>query len=153
MSRSILRRAGLVLTAAVVAAALLATSASAAPSGGTADGASGNAQPLAKFAKPTSIRFEAVYNAEGYYGPVKCVGHRQTNEKKYPGSRDREHCRSTSGKPLLTVAPGEHRGFGEWFPNSSGWSSDYDGKAAEKQEYTVNSNGMAFNTVVYYPAA
>ena len=153
MPRSILRRVGIALTAAVVVAALLATSASAAPSGGSGGGAGAKAQAFAKFAPKTSIRFEAEYNAEGYYGPVKCVGHRQTNEKLYPGSRDVERCKSTTGKPLLTVAPGEHRGFGEWFPNSSGWNSDYDGAAAEKQEYTVSGSGRSFKTVVYYPAA
>ncbi|HYM54227.1 MAG TPA: hypothetical protein VES97_02610, partial [Solirubrobacteraceae bacterium] len=107
----------------------------------------------------TSIPFETEYNAEGYYGAVKCKGKHQTNERKgYPGNeteggRDVERCKSTTGKPLVGLTPGETVTLGGWFPGSSGWASDYNGQAASGIEYTVSGAGKSFRLVAYYPFA
>ena len=108
----------------------------------------------------TSVFFEVEYNAEGYYGPVKCRGHHQTNAKLgYPGNateggRDVETCKSTTGLPLIGLAPLETVALGTgWFPNSSGWASDYDGQGASAIEYKVNATAKSFKLKAYYPFA
>lgn len=131
---------------AAIAAMCITASASAAPTaGGTGAGV---AQVKKLSAEPrTSIPFTVEYDAEGYYGPVKCTGKHQTNPRKYTGSRDVEKCESTS-PPLLTVVGHE---VGEWFPGSSGWASDYNGAAASSASYKVNAKATKFKIVAYYP--
>ena len=95
-----------------------------------------------------------------WYGPVSCTGKHETNEKKgYPGTetsggKDVEKCKSTTGKPLELVTPGEHvaLGTGE-FPGASGWSSDdpaLAGLESKDIEYTVAANGKSFKLVAIY---
>ncbi len=128
-------------------AAMSTATASAAPTPGGAADSAPRAQVKALTSAATSIPFTAEYDAEAYYGPVRCTGKHEVNPKAYPGlSRDVERCTSTS-PPLLTVVAGE---MGEWFPSASGWDSDYDGAAAFQASYTVNSKARAFKIVAYY---
>ncbi len=152
--------------AAIAVAAIAAGTASASPSSTVSpkSAVSNLVGPLSRFAPATSVHFETEYDAEGYYGAVKCKGKHQTNEKKgYPGTapgtlpaeggRDVERCKSTTGKPLVGLAPGETVAQGGWFPGSSGWASDYDGQGASAIEYTVSANAKSFRVVAYYPFA
>jgi hypothetical protein len=136
---------GLVVLTAVAVMSITA-SADALPS--TGGGASAQARVKALGVGRTSVTFTAEYDAEGYYGPVKCWGKHETNPKKYEGSRDVERCESTS-PPLLTVVPGE---IGEWFPGADGWDSDYTGAAASSASYKVNGTASRFKLIAYYPA-
>ncbi len=158
------------LAAALIAAiAMLATTAgtaSASPSSAssTKSALSNQGDPLSRFAANTTVVFETEYDAEGYYGAVKCKIKHQTSEKnEYPGTapgivpaeggRDVERCKSTTGKPLIGLAPGETVALGGWFPGSSGWDSDYDGQAASAIEYTVAASAKTFKVIAYYPFA
>lgn len=155
------------LAAAVIASAvvvaLAAGSASASPVGGsvTPAGSSGVGPLMMKYAKPEHWTFEVEYDAEAYYGAVKCKGKHEVNEKKgYPGTetqggRDVEHCKSTTGKPLVGLTPDETvlLGMGE-FPGSSGWASDDPALGGEQTtdiEYTVSASAKSFKVVAYYP--
>ncbi|MGO9319547.1 MAG: hypothetical protein ACLQBY_01910 [Solirubrobacteraceae bacterium] len=123
-----------------------------------AAGSSG-AGSLSRSVRVPTIAFTAEYDAEGYYGAVKCKGKHETNAGLgYPGTpteggRDVERCKSTTGKRLVGLAPGETVSPGGWFPGSSGWDSDYDSQAATSIEYTVSGNGKSFKLVAYYPFA
>jgi hypothetical protein len=136
---------GLVVLTAVATMSITA-SADAVPSTGRSASAEAQAKTLGT--GRTSVPFTAEYDAEGYYGPVKCSGKHETNPTKYPGSRDVERCESPS-PPLLTVIPGE---VGEWFPGADGWNSDYTGAAASSASYKVNANASRFRIIAYYPA-
>jgi hypothetical protein len=149
------------LLASTAGVAVMAATASAIPTAGAslslkADGLSElSVHPLYPSLK---IAFETEYDAEAYYGAVKCKGKHEADEKAgYPGvekegGRDVEHCKSTTGKPLVGLTPGETVELGKgWFPGSSGWDSDYDGQAASEIEYTVSSTGKSFRLVAYYP--
>jgi hypothetical protein len=164
MSGRIPARAGKLAVALVVSTAVVALTAGAAsarPTGSVAVSqqrvAADGIRPLV-FAPRLTIPFTTEYDAEGYYGAVKCKGKHETDEKGgYPGTeteggRDVEHCKSTTGKPLIGLAPGEEVGLGDgWFPGSSGWNSDYDGQGATKIGYKVSANGMSFKLIAYYP--
>ncbi|MGO9958967.1 MAG: hypothetical protein ACLP50_23880 [Solirubrobacteraceae bacterium] len=153
--------AALVASTAVLAFA--AGSASASPVAGsvTSAGSHGVGPLTMKYAKAEHWTFEVEYDAEAYYGAVKCKGKHEVNEKKgYPGTetqggRDVEHCKSTTGKPLVGLMPGETvlLGMGE-FPGSSGWASDDPALGGEQTtdiEYKVSSNAKSFKVVAYYP--
>jgi hypothetical protein len=135
---------GLILLAAVAAMSITA-SASAAPTTGASHGVTPQIKALGVGA--TSVAFTAEYDAEAYYGSVKCTGKHETNPKKYEGSRDVERCESTV-PPLLTVVGGE---TGEWFPGASGWDSDFNGAAASSASYKVNPKATKFRIIAYYP--
>jgi hypothetical protein len=149
------------LLASTAVTAEMAATASAIPTAGASPSLKANglselsAHPLYPSLK---IAFETEYDAEGYYGAVKCKGKHEADEKVgYPGTateggRDVEHCKSTTGEPLVGLTPGERVELGTgWFPGSSGWDSDYDGQAASKIEYTVSSTGKSFKLIAYYP--
>jgi hypothetical protein len=151
----------LVSTAAV---AVMAASAGATPvaAGAPALRSVGSSQTVAliRAAHVPNVSFATEYNAEGYYGAVKCKGKHETNAALgYPGTeteggRDVERCRSTTGKPLVGLMPDETVELGKgWFPGSSGWNSDYDGQAASEIEYKVSANAKSFKLVAYYPFA
>ncbi len=159
-------RVAAALVAAIAIVATTAGPASASPSSAQSANLvrSNKSGPLSRFAANTSVPFETEYDAEGYYGPVKCKGKHQTSEKDgYPGTapgvlpaeggRDVERCKSTTGAPLIGLAPGEAVALGGWFPGSSGWDSDYDGQAADALEYTVSASAKSFRVVAYYPFA
>jgi len=148
------------LLASTAAVAVMAATASAIPTAGASPAlkASGSGE-LRVLALSPSLKtpFEVEYDAEAYYGAVKCKGKHETNEKHYPGTeteggRDVEHCKSTTGKPLVGLTPGERVELGTgWFPGSSGWDSDWDGQAASEIEYTVSATGKSFKLLAYYP--
>lgn len=149
------------LLASVAVAAVAAGTASASPTGSSHSAASSNARSLSKFAKPEKWEYTFTgLNVGEWYGPVSCKGKHESNEKKgylgteTSGGRDVEKCKSTTGKPLELVAPGEHvaLGAGE-FPGASGWSSDdpaLAGLESKDIEYTVAANGKSFKLVAYY---
>lgn len=151
------------LIASTAGVALMAATASAVPTTGASPSLKlgGSSDVRALVLNPRlAIPFTAEYDAEAYYGAVACKGRHQANEKKdYPGTateggRDVERCKSTTGKPLVGLTPGETVELGKgWFPGSSGWDSDYDSQAASEIEYTVSSTGKSFKLVAYYPFA
>jgi hypothetical protein len=151
------------LIASTAGVALMAATASAVPTTGASPSLKlgGSSDLRALVLNPSlTTPFEAVYDAEAYYGAVKCKGKHEASEKKgYPGTaseggRDVEHCKSTTGKPLVGLVPGESMELGKgWFPGSSGWDSDYNGQAAREIEYTVSSTGKSFKMIAYYPFA
>jgi hypothetical protein len=153
--------AALLASAAVVALAAGTASANPTTGGSLASAGLGGVWPLmTKYAKAEHWKFEVEYDAEAYYGAVKCKGTHQVNEKKgYPGTetqggRDVERCKSTTGKPLVGLAPGETvlLGMGE-FPGSSGWASDDPALGGEQTtdiEYKVSANAKSFKLVAYY---
>jgi hypothetical protein len=145
------------LLASTAGVAVMAATASAIPTAGTSPSLRADALALTP---RLNVPFTAEYDAEAYYGAVKCKGKHEADEKAgYPGvgtegGRDVEHCKSTTGKPLVGLTPGEEVQLGKgWFPGSSGWDSDYDGQAASEIEYTVSMNGKSFKMVAYYPFA
>ncbi len=114
-----------------------------------------------KFAPATKEHFEFNLTEAIFYGPVHCVGNHLTNEKKgYPGvagpggtgGKDIEKCKSTTGKPLIGMAAGEHK-VGPPIEGDPEWGSDWDGNAITTTnfEYTVNPKGTAFKIVAIYP--
>lgn len=156
--------ASLAVAALALSAAFASTAgASPASGGGLAAGPFGKAMT-----KPTStpFEFEITTLAEEWYGPVKCKGHHQTNEKKgYPGTeteggRDVETCKSTTGKPLVGMTPGATEQT--TFTSTSGevvgeWESDYfrevkgiHGVDSSNFKYNVSKNGKSFKIIVYY---
>jgi hypothetical protein len=151
------------LLASTAGVALTAASASAMPTAGASPSlkADGSSAVRALVATPRlKAPFAVEYDAEAYYGAVKCKGTHEANEKAgYPGTeteggRDVEHCKSTTGKPLVGLTPGEKVELGMgWFPGSSGWDSDYDSQAASEIEYAVSKSGKSFKLVAYYPFA
>ncbi len=167
MTQRIHARAGRLAVALLISIAVAASATAAANASPRTGGAgpSLGAGPSFKLralslTKTTNTPFQVSYDAEGYYGAVKCTGHHQANEKKgFPGDeteggRDLEKCVSTTGKPLVGLAPNETVALGAgWFPGSSGWNSDYDGQAATSIQYTVSSNAKSFKLVAYYPFA
>jgi hypothetical protein len=131
--------------AAKLAVALLASTAVVAVAAGTAG------------ATTTKTLFTAAYTYNGTtgggFGAVSCKGTRQVNTKFAKGgwateTRDVENCVSTetSGK-LIALTAGE---TGEWFPGTTGWASDYDGKAAVSAQYKVGPGNHKFHIVAYY---
>lgn len=155
------RRAVLSLFTASTLAALAAGSSVAIAAPGSA-GFTPALRPAALLsAQRSSTAFEVEYDASGYYGAVKCKGHHVINEANYPGNateggRDVEVCKSTTGKPLATLAPGE---VGTEFPGSSEWESDYFSfvKGLDVRttnvSYRVSPNGKTFRLVAVYPFA
>jgi hypothetical protein len=158
-----MHRRTLLVALTVGALAVLGAFASVSTASPTLAGAGTRAtHAAARYTPPTSVGFEAEYDAAAYYGPVKCHGKHQTNEKAgYPGNeteggRDVETCRSTTGKPLTNVTPGE---TGTEFPGSSEWESDYfyfvKGLSVRTTNvsYTVSANGKQFKLAAVYPFA
>ena len=137
---------GLVVLTAVAVMSITATAYAVPSTGGRGGAAAARSKALG--VGRTSVAFTAEYDAEGYYGAVKCSGKHETDPKKYEGSRDVEKCESTS-PPLLTVVPGE---MGEWFPGADGWDSDYNQAAASSASYVVSANAKRFKLIAYYPA-
>jgi len=156
--------------AAGFAAVLLTSSAFLGAAAGTASASPGRgAKPSLEgalsngvhYAKLTSVKFEASYDAENYYGPVRCLGVHQTNEKRgYPGTettggRDVERCTSTTGKPLVNMTPGEE-GHGSFPGPANIWESDYFlfikglSRRTYDMTYKVSANGKSFKLVAYY---
>ena len=140
------------------------SSALAAPTGAGAGDAAVTAAH--RYAKPTRVSFAVEYDASEYYGPVRCHGKHETNERRhYPGTeteggRDVEKCTSTTGGPLVGLTPGAQDQT--MFPNTSGgsvgeWESDYfslvkgiGGVDTSDFSYDVSGNGKSFTIVAYY---
>src|SRR5271165_4911863 len=143
--------------AAGFAAVLLTSSAFLGAAAGTASASPGRG------AKPSleGALSNGVYDAENYYGPVRCLGVHQTNEKRgYPGTettggRDVERCTSTTGKPLVNMTPGEE-GHGSFPGPANIWESDYFlfikglSRRTYDMTYKVSANGKSFKLVAYY---
>ncbi|HSZ13713.1 MAG TPA: hypothetical protein VK790_06735 [Solirubrobacteraceae bacterium] len=154
------RLAATLLASSALAAAVPAVAGAQPAAAGGSVPARSALKSLADSARVPTVPFATEYDAEGYYGAVKCKGKHETNANAgYPGSaseggRDVERCKSTTGMPLIGLAPGETVALGAgWFPGSSGWNSDYDGQAATSIEYVVSANGRSFKLVAYYPFA
>ncbi len=151
--------AGLLAATAVMAVA--AGTASATPSSGGASASASTVGAAMKFAPATKELYTFDWTQPTFYGPVHCTGKHLTNEKKgYPGTagpggtggKDIEKCKSTTGKPLLGMAPGEHK-VGPPIEGEGLWGSDWDGNAITTTnfEYTVNPKGTAFKLIAIYP--
>jgi len=148
-----------VIVASIAVVGITAATATASPAGGHSTAASG-ARALGKYAKPEKWEYHFTgLKAGEWYGPVECKGKHESNEKKgYPGTetsggRDVEKCKSTTGKALELVTPGEHVALGGEFPGASGWDSDDPALAnleSKDIEYTVAANGKSFKLVAYY---
>jgi hypothetical protein len=131
--------------AAKLAVALLASTAVVAVAAGTAS------------ATITRTPFTATYTYNGTtgggFGAVSCEGTRAVNTKFATQgwateTRDIEVCVSTEASTKLIALTASETG--EWFPGTSGWASDYDGKAAVSAQYKVGPADHKFKIVAYY---
>ncbi len=150
--------AGLLAATAVMAVAAGTASATPSSSGGSA---SALASAGMKYTPATKELYTFDWTQPTFYGPVHCTGKHLTNEKKgYPGTagpggtggKDIEKCKSTTGEPLLGMAPGEHK-VGPPIEGEGAWGSDWDANAITTTnfEYTVNPKGTAFKLIAIYP--
>jgi hypothetical protein len=104
-------------------------------------------------ASATKTTWTAEYNAESYYGAVKCTGKTFVN-KRYPGGKDVEICESVGGT-LTHMRAGKHQTA---FENSEGgfvneWESDSgSGERTTNYFYNVNKTLTKFKLVAIYPA-
>jgi hypothetical protein len=91
------------------------------------------------------------YNAEAYYGEVKCTGKTVTS-KKYPGGKDVEKCEAVSGTLAHMVAGKSQKAF----ENTEGgfvseWESDSgSGKKTTEYSYNVNKKLTKFKIIAIY---
>lgn len=132
--------------AAMLAVALLASTAVVAVAAGTAGAAT------------TTTPFTATYTYNGTtgggFGAVSCKGTRQVNPAAVAKkgwateTRDVETCSSTEASGKFIALTAEETG--EWFPGTSGWASDYDGKTATSAHYVVGAKDKKFTIVAYY---
>jgi hypothetical protein len=131
--------------AAKLAVALLASTAVVAVAAGTAGAVTAKT--------PFTASYTYTGTTGGGFGAVSCAGVRQVNPKFAAAgwateTRDVEKCRSTEASGKLIALTGSETG--EWFPGTSGWASDYDGKAAVTAKYKVSPYAKYFNIVAYY---
>jgi hypothetical protein len=133
------------LFAAVTAAALCSTASVAVASPNGAHGS-------ARISAVTKTSFEVEYNAEAYYGAVKCTGTDKVS-KKFPGGKEVEICITTEGQ-LKRVVAGKGQ---KEFENSEGgkvaeWESDSgDGKKTTNYTYNVNGKLTKLKIIAIYP--
>ena len=99
----------------------------------------------------TVTTWSATYNAEAYYGAVKCAGKTKVS-KKYPGGREVEICETTEGK-LKHMKSGKEQ---KAFENNEGgsvaeWESDSgSGKRTTTYSYSVNKPLTKFKLIAIY---
>ena len=86
--------------------------------------------------------FKAAYT-DYVVGPVSCSGAHQV--KKDGTVQESETCRSTTGLPLQSYAPGQVVTFG-----SGAWVSDLDAKMATNGTMTVSADGMSYTIIANY---
>jgi hypothetical protein len=93
-------------------------------------------------------KFTASY-VDPIFGSATCTGRHEVNPKRFAGSRDIEHCKSTeASKKFLTLVGGEQGTGG--FPGATSWNSDFNGAAATSLEYTVVASAHTFKLVTGY---
>ena len=126
---------------AVIGLCVVAPAASADPGAGSAAASLG----------ATVTTWSATYNAEAYYGAVKCTGKTKVS-KKYPGGREVELCETTEGTLKRVKAGKEQKAF----ENSEGgtvaeWESDSgSGQRTTNYSYTVNKKLTKFKLIAIY---
>ena len=106
-----------------------------------------------KAAATMKTEWTAEYNAEAYYGAVKCSGKTIVN-KKYPGGKEVETCEAVSGTLSHMKAGKEQKAF----ENSEGgsvseWESDSgSGLRTTNYSYKVNKSLTKFKLIAIYTA-